>query len=224
MAILTEGEEILLPNGVRSWSVDIGAQIGQPAGRFFIQIVDLPDDAARELGAVSVSSGNISISGQPINVEIQTQPVDVEINTQPIAVVDTWDIQTIADEVLNDSDKVIAVPADEEYQILWIWVELTTDANAGNRQLQIDFRDVGLDVVGQVRPGIVQAASLTRYYMFAPALADLAAFRDTDYLMTPLPPTVFLPTAYSVRIFDNNAVSAAGDDMIVQMQVAWKPA
>jgi len=55
--------------------------------------------------------------------------------------------------------------------------------------------------------------------MFGSALADLVVFRDTDYLMTPLPPIV-LEAGDIVRIYDNNAVAAAADDMIVQMQIA----
>lgn len=156
-----------------------------------------------------------------LNANANLQVGDVDVGAvNPIPVVDTWGIILVSDEALNDSDKTLTVPAGFEYQILWIWVEFASDGGAGNRQLQIDLRDAADDVIGQIRVGITQAASLTRYYMFAPALADLVAFRDTDYLMTPLPPTVFLPAGYDLRIFDNNAVSAAGDDMVIQMQVA----
>jgi hypothetical protein len=140
-----------------------------------------------------------------------------------VPVIDTWTLSLQSDETDNDSDKNFTVGAGLEWQILWIWVEYTSDANAGNRQLEIQFRDAADDVIGSVRAGTTQAASLTRYYMFGPALADLAAFRDTDYLMTPMPPTVFLSAGYDVRIFDNNAVAAATDDMVVQMMVAQKP-
>jgi len=150
------------------------------------------------------------------------QQAGVEIDNSvgdPIPVIDTWTITLISDEATNDNDKTITVPAGTEYQILWIWVEYASDGNAGDRQLQIDFRDDADDVIGQIRPGAIQAASLTRYYMFASSLADLSAFRDTDYLMTPLPPTLFLSAGQDIRIRDNNGVSA-GDDMVIQMQVA----
>lgn len=130
-----------------------------------------------------------------------------------------WEIALISDETANDNDKTIVVPAGYEYQVLWIWVELVTDATQGNRQIEIMLRDPTNDQIGDFRAGATQAASLTRYYMFAPALADLTAFRDTDYLMSPLPPTIFLPAGYRVRVFDNNNISAA-DDMIIQMMVA----
>lgn len=135
----------------------------------------------------------------------QTNPIPIFIAG------DDWQIWHESDLTANDNDKTIQVPANYEWQILFVYVEYTSDANAGNRQLELQILDAGNTMIGQVRPGIVQAASLTRYYMFAPSLADLAAFRDTDYLMTPFPPTVFLPTAYSIRVFDNNGVSALDD-------------
>lgn len=136
---------------------------------------------------------------------------------------DSWRVSLIAEENLNDSDKIITtVPASSEMQVLWIWIELTTAADVGNRQIVVEIQDPANDVVAQVRAGIVQAASLTRYYMFASSLADMTAFRDTDYLMTPLPPTLVLRAGDQVRVYDNNAVAAATDDMIVQMQVATR--
>jgi hypothetical protein len=182
-------------------------------------------NANMQVGDVDVGAANPVPVTQPnpdlLNANANMQVGDTDVGAaNPVPVTDTWEVVTLSDEGANDSDKEIAVPAGYEYQVLWIWVEYTSDANAGNRQLEVDFRDAADDVIGQIRPGVTQAASLTRYYMFAPALADLGAFRDTDYLMTPLPPTMFLPAGYDIRIWDNNAVSAAGDDMIIQMQVA----
>lgn len=131
-----------------------------------------------------------------------------------------WHPFLVADETANDSDKSLAVPASYEYHILSIWVELTTTATVGDRQLVVQVQDAAPDVIGEVRAGAVQAASLTRNYMFSAPCADLTAFRDTDFLMTPLPGPLVLPATYIVRIYDNNAVDAAADDMVVQMLVA----
>jgi len=140
--------------------------------------------------------------------------------TNPIYVTDVWRVTLVSDEGANDNDKtVITVPGDEEIQILWVWIEYTSDANAGNRQLVVEVQDTASDVIAQFRVGAVQAASLTRYYMLASSLADLTTFRDTDYLMTPLPPTLILREGDQLRVYDNNGVSAA-DDMVVQVQVA----
>ena len=146
--------------------------------------------------------------------------IDVTVSDEPVEVVDTWSPLLVADETADDSDKSFTVPANYMYQVLWIWVELTSDANAGNRQMTIELQDDAADVIAQWRAGAVQAASLTRYYCFAPSNADLTAFRDTTFLMTPIPPTVVLPASYVVRVYDSAAISAAGDDMVVQLMVA----
>jgi len=135
---------------------------------------------------------------------------------------DTWTPALVADEAADDSDKTIAVTAAQVWQILWVWVELTTTADVGDRQIVIQIQDDATDVVAEFRAGTVQAASLTRKYMFAPALADLTGFRDTDYLMTPFPPTMVLLPSYIIRVYDNNAVAVAADDMVIQMGYAWK--
>lgn len=122
-----------------------------------------------------------------------------------------------AEETANDSDKTITVPASTEWLVDSIWVELISTATAGNRQIAVDVRDNAADVIAQFRAGAVQAASVTRYYLFAPNVAELTAFRDTDYLSNPMP-QLWLPASYSLRIYDKAAVDAAADDMVVQVR------
>lgn len=124
-----------------------------------------------------------------------------------------------AEEAANDSDKSFAVPASTEWIIKSIWVELITTATGGDRQMEIQVQDDSADVIMSMRAGIVQAASLTYTYLFAPNVADLTVLRDVDYLST-LIPELWLPAAYVVRVFDNNAVDAAADDMVVQIRYA----
>lgn len=140
-----------------------------------------------------------------------------------MTIADSWRVTLLSDTDEDDSDKSFTVPEDLEYQILWVWVELTTSSDAGNRQLVLeclDDTDETPDVIGQpARAGAVQAAETTRYYLFAPGVADLTDFRDTDFLSTPMA-QVFLQQGYSLRVYDNNAVAAAADDMIVHVQVS----
>ena len=124
----------------------------------------------------------------------------------------------IDDEALNDSDKTLIVPDGYQYHVLSVFVELTSTAAAGDRQIIVEAQDTSGDVIGQVRAGAVQAASLTYYYQFSPSCADLTAVRDTTFLMTPLPLWV-LPAGYQLRIADSKAIAAAADDMIVQVVV-----
>ena len=124
-----------------------------------------------------------------------------------------------ADEAANDSDKSLTVPASTEWIVKWIWIELTTSADVGDRQIEIQIQDAAADVVAQFRASVVQAASVTRYYLFAPQMPDLAAFRDTDYLCSPIPELI-LPTGYVIRVWDNKARAAGADDLVVQAMIA----
>ena len=144
-----------------------------------------------------------------------TQQVQGEIGG-----IDSWRVSLENDETADDSDKTFTVPASTEWQVLWIWVELVTTVAVGDRQMVVQIQDTAADVIGEIRAGAVQAASLTRNYMFAPAVADLLGFRDTTFLMTPIPPTLILQAGDIVRVYDNAAVAAAADDMVVQMQIA----
>jgi hypothetical protein len=129
-----------------------------------------------------------------------------------------WEPDLQADEAANDSSKTFTVPADTRWRVKWIWIEYTSTAVAGNRQLEIQIQDDGADVIAELVAGAAQAASLTRYYLFAPNVTELTAFRDTDHLSTIMPEWI-LPTGYVVQVWDNAAVDAAADDMIVQMMV-----
>ena len=131
-----------------------------------------------------------------------------------------FELKLEGDETVDDSDKTFTIPALVYWQILWIWVELITTADQGDRQLELQIQDSANDIIYQQQVSVVQPATLTRNYLFAPGLADLLGFRDTTFLTTPIPPTLFLPAGYQIRIWDNNAVAAAADDMNVQMQVA----
>lgn len=130
-----------------------------------------------------------------------------------------WAPILIADETINDSDKTITVPPATQYHFLSVWVEYASTATVGDRQIVVEFQDASSDVIGQVRAGAVQAASVTRYYMFSPPCADLGEMRDTDFLMSPLPFWVAAP-GWKLRVYDNNAVAAAADDMVIQVVVA----
>ena len=155
----------------------------------------------------------------PLSRQIQNS-ISVEPGVVPVEIRDSWRVTLVSDETLNDSDKSIPVPASAEWQVLWLWVEFASTATVGDRQIVIEIQDSAADVIAQIRAGITQAASLTRYYMFGPSMADMFVVRDGDWIMTPLPPTLILQTGDIIRIYDNNAVDAAADDMVIQMQIA----
>jgi len=122
------------------------------------------------------------------------------------------------EETINDSDKIITVPANKIWEILWIWVEFVSTATVGNRNLVVVFRDGSDDIICSFEPGVAQAASLSRYFLFAENLPRETAFFNTCRLYHPLPKTI-LPAGYSIRIYDSAAIDAAADDMIIHMMV-----
>ena len=133
---------------------------------------------------------------------------------------ESWTTSIQSDVTANDSNKSFTVPAGEEWQILWVYVSLATTATVGNRQLVLRIMAVDTTtVIGAVRAGLVQTASTTRKYMFAPGLTQDIAFRDTDYASVSLMPIV-ATAGQQILIYDNAAVAAAADDMEVHMQIA----
>jgi len=133
--------------------------------------------------------------------------------------IDAWHPELQAEETANDSDKSITVTASEEWEILTIWVEFASTATAGARQLEIQIQDDAADVIMEFKAGLTQAASLTYFYLFGQAMGvEIVALRDGDLVFSPLP-KIILPASYVVRVWDNNAVDAAADDMVIQMLV-----
>jgi len=134
-----------------------------------------------------------------------------------------WTTALYTNETDNDSDKTITVPANQLWQPLTIWVELTTSADVGDRQLVIEILDPSDDIIAQVIPGATQAASINGRYLFALGAPDLSAVRNVTYLATPLP-LLMLPAGYKIHIYDSAAIAAAADDLNIQMLYEWRSA
>lgn len=126
----------------------------------------------------------------------------------------------VADEAANDSDKTITVPAGKRWKIKSIRVELTTTADAGNRQLDILFTDSADDVIFDCKALNVQIASQTEIYHAIPttSLGDsLETVAGRHWLGFPL--NTILIGGDKIRIYDSAAIQAAADDMVIQMMV-----
>ena len=126
-----------------------------------------------------------------------------------------WEIESRYDGDLNDSDKTWTLPMSQEVQVFTIFVDYTSSADAGDRQLQLLFQNAQARTVLDIRPNVVQAASLQRFYSFGPSLANQLAFYDTNQIQTPIPPTLFAKGGYILRIWDNNAIAVGADDMLI---------
>jgi hypothetical protein len=140
----------------------------------------------------------------------------------PVSVSENWRIGNYFDAGTG-SNKLFTVPADEMWEILWVWAEFKTTGTAQtNRQLEIQLIDKYSDIMGAYQTSIVQADALTYNYLFGIAMPDLLSLRDTNYLITPLPAGMFLDEYQSIRIWDNNLVGGL-DWLVIHMQYAYKP-
>jgi hypothetical protein len=150
-----------------------------------------------------------------------TTPANVTISSpNPVPISENWRAALTIDKAVNDSDKSFTVPADREWQILRVYVKFISDATVGNRQVAISVISAAADVIGRYIASVVQAASLTRYYQFAPGSADLLGFRDTDMLNINMGVGEILDAGQILRVWDNKAIAAATDDMEVYIEYA----
>jgi|SRR3990170_7143801 len=131
----------------------------------------------------------------------------------------SWqNIVQYADADTNDSDKTQTVPAATQWVLLSIWVELITTVTVGNRQVDVLITDASDNAICKAVAGAVQAASLTRVYIFAPLNPQETGFTNT-VMFRSLPQGLALPAGYKVRVYDSAAIAAAADDMTVRILV-----
>jgi hypothetical protein len=133
-----------------------------------------------------------------------------------------WRVTLTQDTSTDDSDKIFTVPAGTEWQILWVWVEYTSSATAGVRQLEIQLQDGSSNTIGQFQTGVTQSEGITYKYFFGIGVPDLTVVRDGNNVTTPLPAGTFLSAGQRIRVWDNNGVDASADDMVIRLQYATR--
>ena len=135
------------------------------------------------------------------------------INSSP-----QWLPATVSNATTSSSDKTITIEDNHLYQIMSIYVDYTTNATVGARQLEVQLRDESNNVLDFILPGLTQAESLNYFYAFNLNHRDLTSLRDSDKVFTTMPFWV-VNKRWNLRVFDNNAVDASGvgEDMIVRV-------
>lgn len=131
-----------------------------------------------------------------------------------------WRVALTQDTNENDSDKSFTVPANTEWELLWIWVEYDSTSTAGNRQLEIQIIDSG-STIAQWQAGIIQPENISYNYLFGVGIPDLLTIRDGNYLTTPMMGGQFLTEGQTIRIWDNNAIDSSADDMVVRIEYGY---
>jgi hypothetical protein len=126
-------------------------------------------------------------------------------------------IERNIDETLNDHDKEFVCPAGEIWRLNAIFVKYVSDATVGNRQVVAEVQNAAGSVLGRISAGAVQAASLTRYYMFMQGTFRETAFVNGD-IQVPIPQDSYILSGSKLRVYDSANV-AAGDDMTVAYSI-----
>ena len=115
------------------------------------------------------------------------------------------------------ANKTLTVPTDRYWRIMSLRATLVSAAAVGNRRvaMTIDRNATGdTEPYIEIRAGVDQAASVTRYYVFSPNVDRLAAFADTDWLVNPIP-DIELPPNTVIRVYDQADIGTtdAPDDL-----------
>ena len=121
------------------------------------------------------------------------------------------------DAATNDSDKSFVVPDNEMWELNFAHVLFTSTATVGNRQILMELIDADNNIVLDLAAGALQAASLVRHYAFLQGIYRETSFVDNE-IQVPLPQAGFLLPGWTLRVYDENAVDAAADDMTVSFQ------
>lgn len=129
------------------------------------------------------------------------------------------ELKVISDVALNDTDKILfTVPDGEVYDLLTLYCILSTTNVVGSRRLQVQIQDPSGTVIFSVHAKRTQAASITSYkYSFFPGAGGT---NDASYIEdSPLPQPTLIPSGYKLRVYDENGIDAAADDMLLHAQV-----
>jgi hypothetical protein len=105
-------------------------------------------------------------------------------------------------------------------KVLYVHAALVSSAVVGNRQVEMEEFLAAADATSHLfhaAAGAVQAASLTRHYNFGQGFQQPTAF-VSGTIEHPMP-VLTLPAGGRVRVFDSANIDAAGDALMVFVQI-----
>lgn len=132
---------------------------------------------------------------------------------------DAWTHVLTSDTSANDSDKTIAVPADKEWFIQSILVELSASSSAGDRKMVIEILNGSADVVQVI---IHNESSHPEdeewHYSYSRIGSTGSATIGSVFVVMTNIDGLILPGGYSLHIYDAAAIDPSADDMIVHVR------
>ncbi len=121
----------------------------------------------------------------------------------------------VEDVAPDDSDKVITVPAGERWELLGVYVDLSTTTAVGVRQVEVQVA-TPTGVILRVVFGETQAQSVANK-LYAAALGLVSEVHVAGEMVFEQLPAFHLVEGDTVRVFDSAVIDAAADDMVVQV-------
>lgn len=125
-------------------------------------------------------------------------------------------VSYLRDATTNSSDKTFVVPGNELWKVNFSHLVLTTTADVGNRQMTFQIKNAAGDAVYDVTAGAVQAAGVTRHYAFMQGIFHETSFVANE-IQIPIPQDCWLPAGFTLRVYDETAVAASADDMVLNV-------
>ena len=116
----------------------------------------------------------------------------------------------------GDSASTLDFVAPADWQLLSVYVHLTTTATVGDRLMTLVlYSDSAAGAeIDRVRAGALQVASTDWHYHFAPGLARLTSVYDSDQITSPMPNWI-LRRGQMLRVLDGAAIAADSDNISV---------
>jgi len=130
------------------------------------------------------------------------------------------ELKAFQDLTLDDSAKAIfTVPAGEVYELLWVHIQVTASAKAGNRQFCVDVIDNSAVLVLQIHTGEFVTANEVWEITWAPSYPLQEDETGVKLMLAPLPSPLSIPTGWTVGVKDYYGVDVAVDHMLVNALV-----
>lgn len=110
-------------------------------------------------------------------------------------------IPGFVEDLAVGNDKVVVVPVNETWELLGVHITLLTTVTVGVRQVEIEVRDAGDNVLTRLQFGETQTASLTKRY--SAALGLVTEIHIAGAMLFAQLPIFDLPPGFDIRGVDS---------------------
>jgi hypothetical protein len=125
----------------------------------------------------------------------------------------------LTDFGFDSSNKFFLVPLMRQWHLRHVFIRLVTTSTVGNRQVDVLLLDTLGNLIGKYQAGAVQAASLTREYVFGIGHPQETAFSAAGLMLRTLGSDLILQPGQAIRVLDSAAIAPTADDLRVSLMI-----